>query len=55
MEILILPVIAIALYYLAFHERKSDLSKLKEALKDTATDELKFVNELISNELKLRS
>ena len=55
MEILILPTIGIALYYFFFHESKSDLSKLKEALKDTATDELKFVSELISNELKLRS
>ena len=55
MEILILPIIGIALYYFVFYESKSDLSKLKEALKDTETDELKFINELISNELKARS
>lgn len=28
---------------------------MKEALKDTSTDDLKFVNELIENELKKRS
>lgn len=36
-------------------EDKSDLVKLKEALKDTPTDDLKFINELISNELKNRT
>lgn len=55
MGILILPIIGIALYYFIFKESKSDLSKLKEALKDTSTEDLKFVNELITNELKARS
>ena len=43
------------IYYFIFHESKSDLRKMKEALKDTSTDDLKFVNELIENELKKRS
>lgn len=55
MEILILLIIAILIYYFIFHESKSDLRKMKEALKDTSTDDLKFVNELIENELKKRS
>ena len=55
MEILILPIIGIALYYLVFYESKSDLSKLKEVLRNTETDELKIINQLISNELKARS
>jgi hypothetical protein len=55
MEILILPIIGLLLYYFIFYESKSDLSKFKEALKDTSTDDLKFINELVSNELKTRT
>lgn len=54
MEILLLPILGILIYFFIFHESKSDLRKMKEALKDTSTDDLKFVNELIENELKKR-
>tara|TARA_R110002124_G_scaffold126691_1_gene286316 strand:+ start:273 stop:437 length:165 start_codon:yes stop_codon:yes gene_type:complete len=54
MEILLLPILGILIYYFIFRESKSDLRKMKEALKDTSTDDLMFVNKLIENELKKR-
>lgn len=55
MEILILPIFGLFIYYFIFHKSKSDLTKLKETLKDSSTEDLSFINELISNELKNRS
>ena len=55
MEILILPVLGIVIYYLIFHKSKSDISKLRIALKDTSIEDLKFISELVNNELKSRT
>jgi len=47
-------IIVVVFYFVFFYDNKSDVSKLKDALKETTTEELNFVHELITNELKNR-
>jgi uncharacterized membrane protein YvbJ len=54
MEVMLLIVVVFVIVSWLFKEDKSDIKKLKEALKDTDTDELSFLRELVENELKRR-